>query len=259
MPRPKSTIRQRVVWGSLAVWILLLIACATTSRTMMAPPHIAGAVFIGSGTCTACHAEQAQFFDSSTHARLQDEGDPAKFIGCESCHGPGSMHLSAFGQADTIINPRRSPDTCFQCHLDKHGEFHLPNTHPVLTGEVSCADCHDPHRGDTVIAGGTQLASANETCLECHAAQKGPFVFEHEAVREGCVTCHSHHGSVNPKMLRTANHTLCLQCHFQEQTVDGRLKIGGREHTAYVSRGTCWTTGCHEATHGSQVDSTLRF
>jgi hypothetical protein len=28
------------------------------------------------------------------------------------------------------------------------------------------------------------LAAANETCLKCHSAQRGPFVFEHEALRE---------------------------------------------------------------------------
>jgi hypothetical protein len=64
-------------------------------------------------------------------------------IGCESCHGPGSLHAKAGGGRDNIVNPNSSPETCFQCHLDKRGEFSLRNAHPVLSGKMSCSDCHD--------------------------------------------------------------------------------------------------------------------
>ena len=50
--------------------------------------------------------------------------------GCETCHGPGSLHVQSGGGAGTIVNPRKSPETCFQCHLDKRGEFSLPHTPP---------------------------------------------------------------------------------------------------------------------------------
>jgi DmsE family decaheme c-type cytochrome len=124
---------------------------------------------------------------------------------------------------------------------------------------MSCTDCHDPHRGDAIKGGGTKLMSANDTCLKCHEAQRGPFVFEHEALRDNCTTCHNPHGTVNSKMLKNRNPTLCLQCHFQQQTAGGLLYIGGRDHTTYLQRGTCWTAGCHEAVHGSHVNSSLRF
>ena len=39
----------------------------------------------------------------------------------------------------------------------------------------------------------------------------------------------------------------------------GRLLIGGRDHAPFVQRGTCWSAGCHEAVHGSHVNSSLRF
>jgi predicted CXXCH cytochrome family protein len=84
-------------------------------------------------------------------------------------------------------------------------------------------------------------------------------VFEHEALRQGCITCHSPHGSVNQRMLTERNQTLCLKCHFQEQTGTGTILIGGRDHSAFFSRGTCWSAGCHEAVHGSQISSSLRF
>jgi predicted CXXCH cytochrome family protein len=80
--------------------------------------------------------------------------------------------------------------------------------------------------------------------------------------RVGCGGCHDlldPPGTVNSKMLKARNQTLCLQCHYQQQTVTGQLLIGGRDHASFVQRGTCWTAGCHEAVHGSHVNSSLRF
>ncbi|HPA17338.1 MAG TPA: cytochrome c3 family protein [Verrucomicrobiae bacterium] len=237
-----------------------LISCATLQHAIVAPPNqIPGAEFVGSAACEDCHADVSAKFKNATHSRLKAQGDKAKNIGCESCHGPGSKHVEAGGGRGSIVNPRRSPDVCFQCHLDKRGEFSLPYTHPVLSGKVSCTDCHDPHKGNAIPAGGTELATEFDTCGKCHTAQRGPFVFEHEAVREGCGTCHKVHGSVNPKMLKARNANLCLQCHFQQQTVPGQIWIGGRDHSSFLSRGTCWSAGCHEAIHGSQIGSSLRF
>ena len=165
-----------------------------------------------------------------------------------------------------MINPKKSPEVCFQCHLDKRGEFNLPHSHPVLAGKsgatpsrMSCSDCHDPHKGNAVISGGTALESRNETCFKCHAAQRGPFVFEHEALREGCTTCHAVHGTVNAKMLVSRNQVLCLSCHAQRQAKGGTIYIGDRDHSSFVTRGTCWSAGCHEAVHGSQITEKLRF
>jgi DmsE family decaheme c-type cytochrome len=187
-------------------------------------------------------------------------------MGCESCHGPGSKHVESGGGAGTIVNPDESPETCFQCHLDTKAQFRMPFSHPVLSGKMSCTECHDPHEGDAIKGGGTQLHGRNETCTECHTAQRGPFIIEHEAVREGCTTCHSPHGSTNQKMLTERNATLCLKCHFQDQSfgqtaASTSIRIGGGAHGTLGDRlaeGTCWTAGCHEGVHGSNVDKHLR-
>jgi predicted CXXCH cytochrome family protein len=84
-------------------------------------------------------------------------------------------------------------------------------------------------------------------------------VFEHEVMREGCTTCHSPHGSVNDKMLKARNTSLCYQCHFQPQNSSVSIMHGGVDHSINVVRGTCWTAGCHEAIHGSNVNSNLRY
>jgi len=244
--------------AAAAILAVILISCAT-NRTAFLPPEIPGASFAGSETCAQCHSEIAQDFHTATHARLKAQGEHAVNVGCESCHGPASLHNQSGGARNTIINPRKSPQTCFQCHLDIAGRFQLASHHPVLEGKISCGDCHNPHKGQAIPGGGTALSTEQDTCGKCHVAQRGPFVFEHEAVREGCTTCHQPHGSVNARMLVERNAVLCLKCHFQEQRASGRIYIGGQDHSGRLNRGTCWSAGCHEAVHGSHIGSSLRF
>ncbi len=257
--------RRRLFWSVLGSLVLGMVAisCSTIDRTLVVPPSIPGATFVGTAACAECHEDVTRGFPTATHARLMVRTAGTNIVsgGCESCHGPGSLHVQAGGGSKTIINPLKNPETCFQCHLDKRGDFNLPYHHPVLEGKVTCANCHEAHKGDAILGGGTHLIKERDLCGECHIAQRSPRVFEHEAMREGCTSCHAVHGSVNAKLLHQRNGTLCLKCHFQRQTGEG-LVIGGRNHVApanFIRQGTCWSGGCHEAVHGSQVNSSLRF
>ena len=199
-------------------------------------------------------------FKTADHAKLMAKGPNAVDMGCESCHGAGSKHVEAGGGAGTIINPDESPETCFQCHLDTKAQFMLPFSHPVLNGKMSCSECHDPHKGSAIKGGGTQLHGRNETCADCHQAQTQHFVFAHDAVKEGCTTCHSPHGSVNQKMLTERNATLCLKCHTDTGTNTGTFgPSNAGSHISRFRNGTCWSAGCHEAVHGSNTNIELRF
>lgn len=256
---------------------LVVSSCRSVHRAVVVLPNIPGAKYIGSKECEQCHDTIYREFATADHARLITAGPNALGAGCESCHGPCSLHSDSGGEvkppysfsagrpggtsfgARVATPPARSVETlCFQCHTDVRGKFNLPNHHPVPEGRMSCTDCHPPHKGSIYVGGGTSLLSENESCFRCHAAQRGPFVFEHEALREGCTTCHAVHGSVNAKMLTERNANLCLKCHFQQIT-GGKLVIGGSDHTLRVQQGTCWSAGCHEAVHGSRVSSSLRF
>jgi len=254
---PRHRARRFLLLAGGLTLAVTLISCGTVNRAVVAPPQIPGAKYVGSKSCAECHENITRNFATATHSRLQANGANASEVGCESCHGAGSLHAESANKA-TIINPKKSAETCFQCHLDMRGRFALPHSHPLQEGRVGCGDCHDPHKGPAIKGGGMSIAGENETCFKCHQAQRGPFVFEHEALREGCVTCHSPHGSVNSKMLVERNANLCLKCHFQQQTA-GQFKIGGESHINWLNRGTCWTSGCHEAVHGSKVSPTLRF
>ena len=127
--RPRWT-KNTVIFGGTAIWGLLLVSCVMVNRAVMMPPQIAGAKFVGSKDCAQCHENVTSGFHDATHAKLMTSGNDAKNMGCESCHGPGSIHSNKGGGMDNIINPERNPETCFQCHLDKRGEFALPHAHP---------------------------------------------------------------------------------------------------------------------------------
>jgi predicted CXXCH cytochrome family protein len=265
------------VLAATVILLLVVIACGTVNRTVVLLPNIPGANYIGSSECDACHHEIYQGFATADHARLMARGTNSVNAGCESCHGPGSSHAESGGEVlppfsfmagrasrdsfgSHVATPRaRSTETmCFQCHADVQGQFNLPDHHPLPEGRMTCTDCHSPHKGSAYKGGGTSLLAANDACLRCHPAQKGPHVFEHDAMREGCTTCHVPHGSINAKLLTVRDANLCLKCHFQ-QIQSGSLYIGNVDHTLRVQQGTCWTAGCHEAVHGSRVNPALRF
>jgi len=183
--------------------------------------------------------------------------------GCESCHGAGSKHIEGGGGRKFIINPGKDSSVCFNCHLEVHAEFKLSHHHPVIENRINCVNCHDPHGTDIMKpVTGLAMARLNESCAGCHRDQTRRYVFEHEAMREGCTACHSPHGSVNDKLLNQRDVNLCLRCHAQVQgpaVPPGMVFIGAVNHTDFMRRATCWASGCHSALHGSNVDPKLRF
>jgi predicted CXXCH cytochrome family protein len=264
--------------SGVAVLLLAAISCSTLSRRAVVLPDVPGAKYIGSAECEQCHDEIYRGFKTADHARLIAQGKNGLDAGCESCHGPCSLHSDSGGETKppfSFTAGRPQPEAlsgrfpleparkieiaCYQCHMDVRGQFNLPNHHPVPEGRMSCIQCHPPHKGIAHAGGSTQLLSQEENCVQCHPSQQGPFVFEHEALREGCTTCHSPHGSVNVKMLTERNANLCLKCHFQQVKGGTTILIGGVDHTSRLSQGACWSAGCHEAVHGSRVSPSLRF
>jgi predicted CXXCH cytochrome family protein len=244
----------------------ILSSCSTIERTIVAPPMIEGATFVGNKACYECHTNITRIFPSSPHARIHTPGVAMKDqTGCESCHGPGSKHIAAGGgRGRFILNPGKDPNTCLVCHLQTHAEFSLPQRHPVLEGKLNCVQCHDPHGAEIMKAAGTGLAMArlNQTCGQCHREQAKPHVYEHEAMREGCTACHVPHGSVNAKMLIERDLNLCLKCHAQVQGAPaGQVVIGTVNHTTFgfLNHGACWSGGCHSAIHGSNVSPNFHY
>lgn len=157
---------------------------------------------------------------------------------------------------DRISNPfsRNKNENCFRCHDDKRMEFVLQFHHPIERGKMYCVDCHNPH-GDKPYRFVLTDSISNETdatCFKCHSEQRGPFVWPHRAMENGCTACHKPHGSVNRKLLKFSGNMLCLQCHYETSFPT----IGSIAHGPRLGkRARC--IDCHLRPHGSNVSEDL--
>jgi len=185
-------------------------------------------------TCLGCHAGAHPNFERSPHAKSN--------VSCLGCH---SVHDS---EAPEKLLKAEQPTLCFQCHSDQKAAFSMPFHHPVNEGAVSCSDCHDPH-GTFGNVNLKSTADQNAICTKCHAETRGPFVYEHAAVKaEGCVGCHTPHGSQNARLLNMpAINTLCNQCHSPvgAGTIHGMGAGSSNQQPC---------TGCHTYIHGSNIN-----
>ena len=234
---------------------ILIASCALFQHEglIISPVTIPGASYVGMETCKMCHAKEIAEFRGAPHAdfavveSLEDDETPTG-EGCESCHGPGSLHVEGRGDKSKIL--KGDYRTCLSCHLDKKAKFNMRYHHPVPEGRMSCTACHDPHKGGNPVH---RVQEQNRTCFSCHPDKRGPWAFPHEAVTEdGCGVCHDPHGSSVDKLLTANVLNLCLKCHFQSDHPD----IGGHGHASSLGRGGC--TNCHMGIHGSNFSRSLR-
>lgn len=187
-----------------------------------------------SQTCLGCHNGVHPNYQRSPHAKAG--------LSCLSCH---NVHAP---KVETALLKAPQPQLCFQCHSDQKPAFNMPFHHPVNEGSVSCSDCHDVH-GSFQANNLRSTADQNAICTKCHAETRGPFVFEHAAVRaEGCLGCHSPHGSQNARMLNMPSiNTLCNQCH--SPVAAGTVHGMGAGSASYQP-----CTSCHTYIHGSNIN-----
>jgi DmsE family decaheme c-type cytochrome len=238
--------------------------------------------------CEACHGP------GKAHAEAMGEaaGDPAKteaakklifnFKGvaasdisqrCLSCHEYGEEHSNFARQAHNINNvscidchsphhPKerqfllagKQPLLCYSCHLEAKPDFSKPFHHRVNEGLVQCTDCHNQH-GGFLTKQLRSTAAQDAVCFKCHVDKTGPFVYEHAPVKtEGCVSCHTPHGSSNPRLLKRSQiNLLCLECHTL--TVDSGVPGIPVFHNQALKYQACTT--CHTQIHGSNHDEFL--
>jgi DmsE family decaheme c-type cytochrome len=164
-------------------------------------------------------------------------------VGCLDCHSPHHAQEAQY------LLVHAQPTLCFGCHVTEKADFAKPYRHRVDEGFIRCGDCHNVH-GTTTLRQVRALPQGDAVCFKCHADKRGPFVYEHVPVKtEGCTSCHTPHGSTNPRLLNVSQvNLLCLQCHtspFQGPS--------GPTHNQATKYQAC--TLCHQAIHGSNFSN----
>lgn len=128
---------------------------AANLKTARPPPKAepGRASFVGDDACARCHKPEMQFWKTTVHARAwktivvggktgHDDcvschvtgygeiggsslGHVAKLtnVQCESCHGPGSLHVAQEGLEEPPAVKLQAPESlCVRCHNEKHSD-----------------------------------------------------------------------------------------------------------------------------------------
>jgi DmsE family decaheme c-type cytochrome len=204
--------------------------------------------------CLRCHGQTLARANIRRSVHTQED------VVCSNCH---SIHKSP---TPKFLLAKRQAELCYSCHTSVRAQFAMPFKHRVNEGVVQCTDCHNPHgsfaptwRMASRPAMVEQADANEEACLKCHRDKRGPFVYEHAAVRvEGCKSCHNPHGSTNARLLKhPVVATICLECHNNMATFGRRNTVIPRPdalHNMADPRYQNCTT-CHPRIHGSNVES----
>ena len=163
----------------------------------------------GTESCLRCHSgEKMRAIAASAHGDAQIQLSTATAHGCESCHGPGSIHISRahggkgfplltrFGRPNTHSPREEQLQACLSCHTNESmGEKQIVfvgSAHD--TSNINCSTCHTAHtESDPMNDKETQL----KTCNRCHKRH----IREHPRFEEksidfdalNCSTCHDVH------------------------------------------------------------------
>src|SRR5262244_2742762 len=145
--------------------VFSLTLLSTSALSLLAAQRLRSqteAKYVGAETCQSCHAEQWDAFMKSPHGRAAADGKlVADQVGCESCHGPGSLHAEAAGDKSlpgfaTVRNfktlaPAAADAVCSTCHATGE-QFYWQQSHHAHAG-VGCLNCHSVHHPKNIGAG----------------------------------------------------------------------------------------------------------
>jgi DmsE family decaheme c-type cytochrome len=164
--------------------------------------------YVGADTCKGCHSEYYDSYAKSIHSKKALSGSPANRNECESCHGPGSVHVEKKGGKDTgmfAFNKKADANDksakCLACHEESRHLAFWDNGRHKSAG-VSCPDCHSIHGGREK----NLKAEQPDLCFGCHKDIRMMSNRQsHHPIREGkmkCTDCHNPTAALDQKWSR---------------------------------------------------------
>lgn len=204
------------------------LATAFASAPIPHNPMAPDAHPVGAQTCVRCHSLENVHASHSIHLKAFRAGafGSGPDAACETCHGPGSTHITDPSPGHIISFTRTSntpietqTGTCLACHAGGARQHWAGSIHQ--SRDLSCTDCHNP-MAQLSPEGVLAKSSINEVCATCHQDIRARFNRRsHMPLPEGqmaCTDCHNPHGTITKPLLKTdtVNET-CYTCHAEKR------------------------------------------
>lgn len=135
--------RSLALAAGVVVLLLAVISCSTVNNEVVMLPDVPGAKYIGSSECEQCHEEIYRGFRTADHSRLIAAGTNSMNVGCESCHGPCSLHSDSEKPCRLTVSP------------------------PVVPNRPACPrwpGCRQPARRKPFVTSATTMFAASFNC-----------------------------------------------------------------------------------------------
>lgn len=161
--------------------------------------------------CDGCH---------SVNFNVADNSVAEWNVGCEKCHGPGSLH-AAKPTKTNIVNPAKldpvsGSDTCLQCHTQGQ-----PKTNPINGKYYDWPVGYEPGKKlsdywtlEEHKLGETTFTHFADDSAHKNRMQGNDFVNSRmHAKGITCFSCHNPHGTEYNADVKKPGNAMCLQCH----------------------------------------------
>ena len=194
-------------------------------------------------TCDGCHS-----VNYDIRAKKPSEWN----VGCETCHGPGSVHAAQPSRAN-IFNASQtdaisSTDTCIQCHSQGQPRSGLIDgkAYDWPVGYHVGLRLQDYWKLEPHTLGEASFTHYADGTAHKNRMQGNDFV-QSLMYQRGvtCATCHDAHGTENTAQLRKPTATICLDCH-EPNSPNGPHVASLEDHTHHAqgsAGGEC--VACH--------------
>ncbi len=172
-------------------------------------------------------------------------------VGCEKCHGPGSLHVE-HPTRENIVNPKKldfvaGNDTCIQCHSQGR-----PISNPIQGKYYDWPVGYQPGKRladywnlEELRPGTTNFYQYADMTAHKNRMQGNDFVqsnMYHRDIR--CFDCHQVHSNQNTSDLIAKGNEVCLTCHTKDNPAGLKGTVSEHTHHAANSAGS-QCVACH--------------